>query len=55
MEDKNEPFRDQTFPITVEELPDEVLEFILGFLAPYNDLQSCMLVSKRWNICASSK
>uniref|UniRef100_A0A6P7FJY5 F-box only protein 42 n=1 Tax=Diabrotica virgifera virgifera TaxID=50390 RepID=A0A6P7FJY5_DIAVI len=32
-------------------LPDEVLEFILSLIPPYNDLHDCMRVSKRWRRC----
>ncbi|KAG6457566.1 hypothetical protein O3G_MSEX010388 [Manduca sexta] len=46
--------RDQTLRSTIEDLPDEVLEFILGFLPPYKDLQNCMIVCKRWYICAQN-
>lgn len=36
-------------------LPDEILEFILSYLPPYKDLESCCLVSKRWcNITKSN-
>lgn len=33
----------------INELPDEVLEFILSQLPPYEDLQECALVCKRWS------
>lgn len=33
---------------SVNDLPDEVLEFIFGHLPPYRDLESCALVCKRW-------
>lgn len=45
----------QTLRNTIEDLPDEVLEFILGFLPPYKDLQNCKTVCKRWYNCAESK
>lgn len=32
----------------INELPDELLEFILGHMPPYADLQNCALVCKRW-------
>lgn len=35
----------------IEDLPDEVLEFILGFLPPYKDIHDCMTVCKRWRRC----
>lgn len=40
---------------TIDDLPDEVIEFILGFLPPYKDLQDCMCVSKKWYISSKSK
>ncbi|KPI94670.1 PREDICTED: F-box only protein 42 [Papilio xuthus] len=44
----------ETLPTTIEDLPDEVLEFILSFLPPYKDLQNCMTVCKRWCACAQN-
>lgn len=35
--------------VEINELPDEVLEFILSQLPPYKDLEQCQLVCKRWN------
>lgn len=32
----------------IQNLPTEVLEYILGLVSPYSDLQSCKLVCKRW-------
>ena len=29
-------------------LPDEILEHLLTFVLPYDDMQSCKLVSRRW-------
>lgn len=55
MEVIHQSLRDQTLQSSLEDLPDEVLEFILGFLAPYKDLQNCMLVCKRLHACAQSK
>lgn len=40
---------------SIHDLPDEVLEFIMGFLPPYKDLQNCMSVCTRWYCCAQSK
>ncbi|GJQ67255.1 hypothetical protein Trydic_g8160 [Trypoxylus dichotomus] len=37
---------------TIDDLPDEVLEFILGLIPPYKDIHDCMQVSKRWRSCA---
>ncbi|CAK1550121.1 unnamed protein product [Leptosia nina] len=48
----HETLKSQTLQIGIEDLPDEVLEFILGFLPPYKDLQNCMTVCKRWCHCA---
>ncbi|PNF33809.1 hypothetical protein B7P43_G10013 [Cryptotermes secundus] len=36
------------FESTIDDLPDEVLEYILSLVAPYKDLQECSLVCKRW-------
>lgn len=33
----------------IHDLPEEVFEFILSFLSPYNDLKNCMLVCRSWN------
>lgn len=55
MEVIHRSLREQTLRSTVEDLPDEVLEFILGFLPPYKDLQNCMVVCKRWYNCAQSE
>ncbi|XP_015180748.1 PREDICTED: F-box only protein 42 [Polistes dominula] len=32
----------------IDDLPDEVLEYILSLVPPYKDLQECKLVCKRW-------
>jgi len=37
------------FESTVDDLPDEVLEYILSLVSPYKDLQECSLVCKRWH------
>lgn len=55
MEELHSPLSQQTLRNTMEDLPDEVLEFILGFLPPYRDLQNCMAVSKRWYNCGQSE
>lgn len=44
----------QSLGNTIEDVPEEVLEFILGFLPPYKDLQNCMCVCKRWYISVQS-
>ena len=40
---------------TIEHLPDEILEFIIGFVSPYLDLQNCALVCKRWHAIVQRK
>ncbi|XP_001602114.1 F-box only protein 42 [Nasonia vitripennis] len=37
----------------IDDLPDEILEYILSLIPPYKDLQECMYVSKRW--CQATK
>lgn len=32
----------------IDDLPDELLEYILSLIPPYKDLRQCKLVSKRW-------
>ncbi|VVD00890.1 F-box only protein 42 [Leptidea sinapis] len=54
MELIHESFKLQTIQIGIEDLPDEVLEFILGFLPPYKDLQNCKIVCRRWCHCAQN-
>ncbi|CAK1602884.1 unnamed protein product [Parnassius mnemosyne] len=54
MELIHQSLRHETLLITIEDLPDEVLEFILSFLPPYKDLQNCMAVCKRWCGCAQN-
>lgn len=38
----------------INDMPDEVLEFIISYLPPYRDLEECMIVCKRWNNIAKS-
>lgn len=40
---------------TIDDLPDEVLEYILSLVSPYKDSDSCKLVSKRWCRTVNSK
>lgn len=40
---------------SINDLPDEVIEFVLSFVPPYKDLHDCMLVCKRWRINVLSK
>lgn len=39
----------------INDLPEEVLEFIFSILPPYKDLQEISLVCKRWSGLAKSK
>ncbi|KAG8236337.1 hypothetical protein J437_LFUL010471 [Ladona fulva] len=34
---------------TMEDLPDEILEYIISLTSSYKDLEDCKLVSKRWH------
>lgn len=47
--------RDEFHSVQLDALPDEILEFILTYLPPYRDLESCRLVCKRWNSVVKSK
>ncbi|CAL4068405.1 unnamed protein product [Meganyctiphanes norvegica] len=38
----------------IDDLPEEILEFILCLVSPYNDLRSCMQVCQRWYDCCHS-
>lgn len=40
---------------SINDLPDELLEFIFGYMPPYKDLESCALVCKRWTNIVRSK
>lgn len=40
---------------SINDLPDEVIEFVLSFVPPYKDLHDCMLVCKRWRENVLSK
>ena len=33
---------------SINDLPEEILEYIIGFLSPYRDFISTMCVSKSW-------
>jgi len=43
------------FESTVDDVPDEVLEYVLSLVSPYKDLQECSLVCKRWHRSVKSK
>ncbi|GFY37074.1 f-box only protein 42 [Trichonephila inaurata madagascariensis] len=34
--------------VSIEDLPDPIIEYILSYLSPYRDLKQCMQVSKSW-------
>lgn len=55
MEKSNTSIDEEILESPFDSIPNEVLEFILGFLPPYRDLETCMSVCKRWNSCARSK
>lgn len=42
-------------PTSINDLPDEILEFVFGHMPPYKDLESCALVCKRWANITRSK
>lgn len=44
----------ETNSITINELPDEIIEFVLSFVPPYKELHNCMLVCKRWRTSVQS-
>ncbi|KAL1514120.1 hypothetical protein ABEB36_003433 [Hypothenemus hampei] len=39
---------------SIDDLPEEVLEYILSLIAPYKDLHDSMLVSKKWRRCVKN-
>lgn len=45
----NSEIEAETKMINLNDCPDEVLEFIFTHLPPYNDLENCKLVCKRWH------
>lgn len=45
----NECLDDDTSKKNINELPDEVLEYIFSLVSPYKDVKECMLVCKRWH------
>lgn len=56
MELEQEEFmEDDSSNININDLPDEVLEYIFSFVSPYKDLKECMLVCKRWHENVKSK
>ena len=38
--------------VSIDSLPDEVLEFILSKVSPYGDLKACGLTCHRWHACS---
>ncbi len=41
--------------LTIDNVPDEILEYIFYLLPPYEDIRCCMSVNKKWNQIASRK
>ena len=39
----------------IQDLPDEILEYILSLTSPYRDFKSAMMVCKRWRKVMESK
>ena len=46
--DESSHFTSNKDTVTIHDLPDEVLEFILSLVSPYGDLNSCALTCHRW-------
>ncbi|KAM8713604.1 hypothetical protein ACLKA7_013856 [Drosophila subpalustris] len=44
------PSKSPSASISLNVLPDEILEFIFTYLPPYGDLEHCSLVCKRWQL-----
>lgn len=40
---------------TIDDLPDEILEYIFYLLPPYQDVRCCRAVNRKWNEVARSK
>lgn len=40
---------------TIDDLPNEILEYIFHLLPPYEDVRCCMAVSKKWHEIAKRK
>jgi len=40
--------------VSIECIPDEILEYILSLTSPYCDFKSALLVSKRWYFLVKS-
>lgn len=49
------PSKCPTASLSLNVLPDEILEFIFTYLPPYGDLEHCSLVCKRWQLIVKSK
>uniref|UniRef100_A0A0A9YZ53 F-box only protein 42 n=1 Tax=Lygus hesperus TaxID=30085 RepID=A0A0A9YZ53_LYGHE len=45
---------EQNHCVGICDLPNEILEHIISLLLPYNDLENCMLVCKRWHRCGQN-
>lgn len=46
---------DTSSNVNIDDLPEEILEFILSKVSPYRDVKSCMLVCRRWYRLAAGK
>lgn len=42
------------FDTSIENLPDEILEYIFDLLPPYEDVKNCRVVNRKWNKLANS-
>lgn len=40
---------------SINDLPNEILEFIFSLVPPYQDLDRCCVVCKRWESLANSE
>lgn len=54
-DDCDDNTEDDPLKKNINELPDEVLEYIFTLVSPYKDLRGCMLVCKRWHETVKSK
>ena len=49
------PINVENLPVGINDLPNELLVYILSLLPPYKDLENCMVVCKRWHKNVQSK
>lgn len=45
---KSSPNCEEKLTVGINDLPNELLEYIISLLPPYQDLENCMVVCKRW-------